>query len=73
MMQATITVTLPDETRVLLDDITRFEKASPNQSITEARQEYLYFHKLRLLRDRLISKAQAQGITNGQDILDSIS
>lgn len=72
-MQATIQVTLPDETRLELDDLTRIERTSPNQIITEALQEYLYFRKLRLLRDKLIAKAQARGITSEQDILDSIS
>jgi predicted transcriptional regulator len=72
-MQATIKVTLPDETRLALDDLTRIERTSPNQIITEALQEYLYFRKLRLLRDKLIAKAQARGITSEQDILDSIS
>jgi predicted transcriptional regulator len=72
-MQATIQVTLPDETRLELDDLMRIERTSPNQIITEALQEYLYFRKLRLLRDKLIAKPQARGITSEQDILDSIS
>jgi predicted transcriptional regulator len=72
-MQATIKVTLPDETRLELDDLTRIERTSPNQIITEALQEYLYFRKLRLLRDKLIAKAQARGVSSEQDVLDSIS
>lgn len=72
-MQATIEVTLPDETRIALDNLSRIEGTSPSQLITEALQEYLYFRKLRLLRDRLITKAQARGITNEQDVLDNVS
>lgn len=72
-MQATIKVTLPDETRLAVDDLTRIEKTSPSLIITEALQEYLYFRKLRLLRDKLIAKAQARGLTNEQDIFDIIS
>jgi metal-responsive CopG/Arc/MetJ family transcriptional regulator len=72
-MQATIKVTLPDETRLALDNLSRSEGTSPSQLILEALQEYLYFRKLRLLRDRLITKAQARGVTSEQDILDNIS
>ncbi len=72
-MQATIKVTLPDETRLALDNLSRVEGTTPNQLITEALQEFLYFRKLRLLRDRFITKAQARGITSEQDILDNVS
>jgi metal-responsive CopG/Arc/MetJ family transcriptional regulator len=72
-MQAAIKVTLPDDTRLELDNISRSEGTSRSQLITEAIQEYLYFRKLRLLRDKMIAKAQARGVTNEQDILDNVS
>ena len=72
-MQETITITLPAEIKPALDDVTRREGISLNELIAEAIEEYLFFRRFRLLRERMIPKAQAQGIYTDQDVFDRVS
>jgi len=72
-MQETITVTLSTEIKLALDDVTRKEGVSPSDLIGEAVKEYLFFRRFRLLRERMIPKAQAQGIYTDQDVFDRVS
>ncbi len=72
-MQQTITVTLPEETKFALDDATRQEGVSPSELIGEAVKEYLFFRRFRLLRERMIPQAQAQGIYTDQDVFERVS
>jgi metal-responsive CopG/Arc/MetJ family transcriptional regulator len=72
-MQDTITITLPKEIRLALDNVRRKEGISLNELISEAVKEYLFFRRLRLLRERMIVKAQAQGIYTDQDVFDRVS
>ena len=72
-MQETITITLPPEIRLTLDDVTRQESLSPSELIKEAIKEYLFFRRFRLLREQMVSKAQAQGIYTDQDVFDRMN
>jgi hypothetical protein len=72
-MQETITLTLPKDIRSELDDLTRREGISPNDLIFEAIKMYLFLRRFRLLRERMIPKAQAQGIFTDQDVFDCVS
>lgn len=72
-MQETITVTLPQEIQAALEVVTRQEGLSPDELIGKAITEYLFFRRLRLLRERLIAQAQTQGIATDQDVFDRIS
>ena len=72
-MQETITITLPEETRLVLDDVRREEGVSLSELVSEAIKEYLFFRRFRLLRERMISKAQAQGIYTDQDVFERVS
>jgi predicted transcriptional regulator len=69
----TLTVTLSDEIKSALSEFIQTEGVSPNDLISEAIKEYLFFRRLRLLRERLIAKAQAQGIYTEQDVFDRVS
>jgi hypothetical protein len=71
-MQETIIVTLPAETKLALG-ATRQEGVSPSELIGEAVKEYLFFRRFRLLRERMIPKAQAQGIYTDKDVFDYVS
>lgn len=72
-MQETITVNLPKEVRSALDDVTSKEGISPDDLISEAIKEYLFFRRLRSLRERMIAKAQMQGIYTDQDVFNRVS
>ena len=69
-MEGTITITLPTKVKSALDNVIQEEGVSPNELISTAIEEYLFFRQLRLLRERMIVKAQAQGIYTDQDVFD---
>jgi len=72
-MQETITITLPEETKLVLDDVRRKGGLSLSELVSEAIKEYLFFRRFRLLRERVIPKAQAQGIYTDQDVFERVS
>lgn len=72
-MQETITLTLPTEIKLAIEDMMHKEGISFNELIGEAIKEYLFLRQYRLLRERMIPKAQAQGIYTDQDVFDRVS
>ncbi len=72
-MQETITVTLPDGMKPAIDEVTRQEGISPTELVTQALEEYLFFRRFRLLRERMTQKAQEQGILTDEDVFDRVS
>ena len=72
-MQETITLTLPAEIKLSLDEVTRSEGISLNELVGNAIREYLFLRQTRLLRERMIPKAKAQGIYTDQDVFDRVS
>ena len=71
-MQETITISISKEARSALDDLVSKEGISPDKLVSEAIEEYLFFRRLRLLREQMIAKAQKQGILTDQDVFDHI-
>jgi len=72
-VQETITITLPAEIRSALDDLVRREGISPGELVAAAVKEYLFVRQFRLLRERMLSQAQAQGICTDQDVFERVS
>jgi hypothetical protein len=72
-MQDVITVLLPTELKQALDDVTRQEGISADEFVGEAIQQHLFSRRFRLLRERLLPKAQAQGVLTDQDVFDRVS
>lgn len=72
-MRATITITLPDDLRTTLDEAVREAAKSPDELLSEALRDYLFFRKFRLLREYMTSQAEAQGIHTDQDVFDRVS
>lgn len=73
MIQETISITLPAEVKPVMDDIMRKEGVSSSELVSKAIKEYLFFRQFRLLRERMIPKAQEQGIYTDQDVFDVVS
>ncbi len=69
----TLTLTLPTEVKLALDDVTRKEGISPDELVGEALKVYLFLRQFRLLRERMIPQAQAQGIYTDEDVFDRVS
>jgi len=72
-MEETITITLAEEIRSAMNDAIREEGISPDDLIGEAVRQYLFSRRFRLLRERMLPKAQAQGILTDQDVFDLVS
>jgi hypothetical protein len=56
-----------------LDEMRRREGASLNELVIKAIEEYLFAHQFRLLRERMVPKAQEQGIYTDQDVFERVS
>jgi len=72
-MSEAIAITLPPELELSLDAITRKENCPVSVLVEEAIKEYLFFRRYRLLRERMIPQARAQGIYTAQDVFDLVS
>ena len=72
-MQDQITVDIPGEIRIALDEAVRSEGISSNELVGRALKQYLFLRRFRLLSDRMVAKAQAQGILSEQDVFDRVS
>jgi len=72
-MAETITVVLPQEIRLALEEIESKEGIAPGDIVTEAVREYLFFRQLRLLRERMTAKAQSLGIYTEEDVFRQVS
>jgi predicted transcriptional regulator len=72
-MQATITISIPDDVKAALDEVAREADQSSSEFICEVLRNYLFIRKFRLLREHMTSKAQAQGIYTDQDVFDRVS
>jgi len=72
-MPKTLNLTLPEDIGNALDEVAREEGLPPREVLTEAVKEYLFFRRLRLLRDSLTTRASAMGIRTDQDVFDRVS
>jgi len=72
-MQDSITLTLPADIKVAMDDLTRKEGISAGDFIREAIQQYLLLRQFRSLRERMLAQAEGQGIYTDQDVFDRVS
>lgn len=72
-MQEQITVHLPSEMKLALDEMTRSTNESPDELVGKALEQYLFIRRFRTLRERMTPKARAQGIFTDQDVFDRVS
>lgn len=72
-MRQAVTISLPEELAQELDRLARRERTSRSDLIRESVRNYLFVRKFRMLRNRLMVKAQAQGIYTDQDVFDRVS
>jgi len=72
-MPKTVTLVLPEDIGTALDDVTPQEGLPASEVVTDAIKEYLFFRRLRLLRDSMTSQASARGIRTDQDVFDRVS
>lgn len=59
-MSETITLILPEEIKLVLQEAIREEKLSKNELIEKAISDYLFVRKFRILRERMMKTEQKQ-------------
>jgi metal-responsive CopG/Arc/MetJ family transcriptional regulator len=72
-MRETITISIPDDIKEEVDKIVRAEGISRSDVVRESLRDYLFIRRFKLLRARLLAKAQAQGIYTDEDVFKKIS
>lgn len=70
-MKGTLTIDLPEEFELALEEATREEGLSTNELVKKALADYLFVRKFRSLRERMM--AQSQETRTDQDVFDLIS
>ncbi len=72
-MRHTVTISLPDELKQALDDVTADEGTSRSDVIRASLRDYLFVRQFRTLRRRMISRAREHGVHTDQDVFDRVS
>jgi metal-responsive CopG/Arc/MetJ family transcriptional regulator len=72
-VQEQITISVPSEIKVALDELIRGGGASPDELVGEAIRQYIFARRFRTLRERMASNARTQGIVTDQDVFDRVS
>jgi len=72
-MTRSITIALPGNLNIALDDVSRLEGVSRDEVVGQAIKEHLFLRRFRQLRERLTARAANQGVLTDQDVLDRVS
>ncbi|MEW5927290.1 MAG: ribbon-helix-helix domain-containing protein [Gemmatimonadota bacterium] len=72
-MRESISVSLPEEIKEALDELSEAEGVTRSEVVREALHEYIYVRRLRKLRSRLMPYAEAQGVYTDEDVFREVS
>jgi metal-responsive CopG/Arc/MetJ family transcriptional regulator len=68
-----ITITLPVEVQLALDELSRSEGVPRDEVVERAVKQHLFLRRFRSLRERMSAKAASQGVVTDQDVFDRVS
>lgn len=72
-MRESISISLPEEIKTEVDRLTEAEGISRSDLVREALQEYIFVRRVRMLRQRLMPYAEAQGVFTDEDVFREVS
>ena len=72
-MVQSITVTLPEDVQQAVVELSRQQGVTTDEVVGNAVKQHVFLQKFRSLRERLVAKANDQGIVTDQDVFDRIS
>ncbi len=72
-MRKTVSVSLPGALKNKLDRAASEEGLARSDIVRQALSDYLFERKFRVLRRRMMSKAQAQGVFTDEDVFSEVS
>ncbi|HMO18962.1 MAG TPA: ribbon-helix-helix domain-containing protein [Oligoflexia bacterium] len=73
MARKTITISVPEDLKNELDQLTKEEGISRSDILRESLRDYLLLRRFRGLRGRMIRKAEALGVFTDEDVFEIIS
>ena len=72
-MRSTITISVPEEMRSELDELSKSDGVSRSDIVRESLRDYLFVRRFRTMRNSMVSKASRRGIYTDQDVFDRVS
>ena len=72
MMRKTVTISLPEELKRELDELTKEQGLSRSDIIRESLSDYLFVRRFRSLRNQMLPEAKSQGIYTDEDVFESL-
>ncbi|RMF69956.1 MAG: CopG family transcriptional regulator [Calditrichaeota bacterium] len=72
-MKQHVTVSLPEKITSELTKIAKREGLSKSQIVRNALEEYIFIKRFRELRNKMMAKAQAQGVFTEEDVFEKMS
>ncbi len=72
-MRKTVSISLPGTLKNKLDQTASEEGLARSDIVRQALSDYLFERKFRMLRRRMMSKAQAQGVFTDEDVFNEVS
>lgn len=72
-MSDTVTLTLPSRLQSAVYEVAAQEGVLAQELVNRALENYLFLRQFRLLSERMIAKAETQGIYTDQDVFDLVS
>jgi len=72
-MRQVLTISLPENLNKEMNQYMKEEKITRSDLVREAIFDYIYFKKLKHLRDKMIIKSQKSGIYTDEDVFELIS
>jgi predicted transcriptional regulator len=70
---ASITIEVPQELKLELDDLAQREGVAPEDVVERAIKDHLFVRQFRSMRERMTAKARSQGIVTDEDVFDRVS
>ena len=72
-MRETITISLPESVKKMLDKITKREHLNRSEVVREALRQYFTRREFRRLRGLMIPEAEKRGIYSDEDVFRKVS
>lgn len=72
-MRETLTISLPKEVKIELDRLTQEEGLTRSDVVRQSLYNYLFIRKFRVLRAKMMAKAQAQNVYTDDDVFQRVS
>lgn len=72
-MTQTITISLPPDVQMALDEVSRTEGVPRDEVVRRAVKQHLFLRRFRSLHERMSAKAANQGVVTDQDVFDRVS